>query len=234
MMNKMKIATLGLCAAAVVSCGNNTGNGALIGAGGGAVLGAIIGKISGNTAVGAAIGTAVGTGAGALIGKHMDKVKAEAEAELNNAKVEEVTDANGLKAVKITFDSGLLFKTSSSELSSASKTNLDNLAALMKKYSSCAIDAYGHTDNQGWKNATAEESVQKNQQLSQQRAQSVVDYLKSDGVSSSQFKNVVGKGSSEPVADNTTAAGMQQNRRVEVYLYASEQMVKEAQQGTLN
>ena len=233
-MNKIKIATLGLCAAAVVSCGNNIGNGALIGAGSGAVLGAIVGKLAGNTAVGAAIGTAVGTGAGALIGKHMDKVKAEAEADLNNAKVEEVTDVNGLKAVKITFDSGLLFNTSSSELSAASKTNLNNLAKLMKKYSTCAIDAYGHTDNQGWRNSTAEQSAQKNLQLSQQRAESVVNYLKANGVASSQFKNVVGKGSSEPVADNTTQAGMQQNRRVEVFLYASEQMVKEAQQGTLN
>ena len=225
---------MGLCAAAVVSCGNNTGNGALIGAGSGAVLGAIVGKLAGNTAVGAAIGTAVGTGAGALIGKHMDKVKAEAEADLNNAKVEEVTDVNGLKAVKITFDSGLLFNTSSSELSVASKTNLNNLAKLMKKYSTCAIDAYGHTDNQGWRNSTAEQSAQKNLQLSQQRAESVVNYLKANGVASNQFKNVVGKGSSEPVADNTTQAGMQQNRRVEVFLYASEQMVKEAQQGTLN
>lgn len=233
-MNKIKIATLGLCAAAVVSCGNNTGNGALIGAGSGAVLGAIVGKLAGNTAVGAAIGTAVGTGAGALIGKHMDKVKAEAEADLNNAKVEEVTDVNGLKAVKITFDSGLLFNTSSSELSAASKTNLNNLAKLMKKYSTCAIDAYGHTDNQGWRNSTAEQSAQKNLQLSQQRAESVVNYLKANGVASNQFKNVVGKGSSEPVADNTTQTGMQQNRRVEVFLYASEQMVKEAQQGTLN
>ena len=233
-MNKIKIATLGLCAAAVVSCGNNTGNGALIGAGSGAVLGAIVGKLAGNTAVGAAIGTAVGTGAGALIGKHMDKVKAEAEADLNNAKVEEVTAVTGLKAVKITFDSGLLFNTSSSELSAASKTNLNNLAKLMKKYSTCAIDAYGHTDNQGWRNSTAEQSAQKNLQLSQQRAESVVNYLKANGVASSQFKNVVGKGSSEPVADNTTQAGMQQNRRVEVFLYASEQMVKEAQQGTLN
>lgn len=233
-MNKIKIATLGLCAAAVVSCGNNTGNGALIGAGSGAVLGAIVGKLAGNTAVGAAIGTAVGTGAGALIGKHMDKVKAEAEADLNNAKVEEVTDVNGLKAVKITFDSGLLFTTSSSELSAASKTNLNNLAKLMKKYSTCAIDAYGHTDNQGWRNSTAEQSAQKNLQLSQQRAESVVNYLKANGVASNQFKNVVGKGSSEPVADNTTQTGMQQNRRVEVFLYASEQMVKEAQQGTLN
>ena len=113
-MNKIKIATVGLCAAAVVSCGNNTGNGALIGAGGGAVLGAIIGKIAGNTAVGAAIGATVGTGAGALIGKHMDKVKAEAQAELDKAKVEEVSDANGLKAVKITFDSGILFQSSQS------------------------------------------------------------------------------------------------------------------------
>ena len=164
----------------------------------------------------------------------MDKVKAEAEADLNNAKVEEVTDVNGLKAVKITFDSGLLFNTSSSELSAASKTNLNNLAKLMKKYSTCAIDAYGHTDNQGWRNSTAEQSAQKNLQLSQQRAESVVNYLKANGVASSQFKNVVGKGSSEPVADNTTQAGMQQNRRVEVFLYASEQMVKEAQQGTLN
>lgn len=233
-MNKIKVATLGLCAVAVVSCGNSTGNGTLIGAGGGALVGAIIGKIAGNTAVGAAIGTAVGAGTGALIGKHMDKVKAEAEAELNNAKVEEVTDVNGLKAVKITFDSGLLFKTSSSELNAASKTNLVNLSQLLRKYSTCAIDVYGHTDNQGWRSSTAEQSVQKNQTLSQQRAQSVVDYLKSQGVASGQFKNVAGKGDTEPVADNTTEMGRQQNRRVEIYMYASEEMVKQAQQGKLN
>ena len=233
-MKNLKMMTAGLCVLAVCSCSTKTGTGALIGTGAGAALGAIIGKIAGNTAVGAAIGGAVGAGTGAIIGKHMDKVKAEAEADLNNAKVEEVTDVNGLKAVKITFDSGLLFNTSSSELSAASKTNLNNLAKLMKKYSTCAIDAYGHTDNQGWRNSTAEQSAQKNLQLSQQRAESVVNYLKANGVASSQFKNVVGKGSSEPVADNTTQAGMQQNRRVEVFLYASEQMVKEAQQGTLN
>ncbi len=232
-MNKMKLATLGLCAAAVVSCGNNTGNGALIGAGGGALVGAIIGKLAGNTAVGAAIGTAVGTGAGALIGKHMDKVKAEAEASLNNAKVEEVTDVNGLKAVKITFDSGILFSTSSAELSNASKTNLNSLATLMKKYSTCSVDIYGHTDNQGWKNATQAESDNKNLALSKQRAQSVADYMKAHGVASSQMQNIVGKGSTEPVASNDTKDGMQQNRRVEIFMYASEEMVKEAQQGTL-
>jgi outer membrane protein OmpA-like peptidoglycan-associated protein len=220
-------------AAVIVSCGNNTGNGALIGAGGGALVGAIIGKVAGNTAVGAALGAAVGTGAGALIGKHMDKVKAEAEAELNNAKVEEVTDANGLKAVKITFDSGLLFQTSSADLSQASKTNLTDLANLMKKYNTCAIDVYGHTDNQGWRNCTAAESDNKNMALSESRAQSVVNFMKSNGVTASQFKNITGKGSTAPVASNETKQGQQQNRRVEIYMYASEEMVKEAQQGTL-
>lgn len=66
-MDKIKVATIGLCAAAIVSCGNNTGNGALIGAGGGALVGAIIGKVAGNTAVGAALGAAVGTGARLLL-----------------------------------------------------------------------------------------------------------------------------------------------------------------------
>ena len=196
-------------------------------------MGAIIGKVAGNTAVGAALGAAVGTGAGALIGKHMDKVKAEAEAELNNAKVEEVTDANGLKAVKITFDSGLLFQTSSADLNQASKANLTDLANLMKKYSTCAIDVYGHTDNQGWRNCTAAESDNKNMALSESRAQSVVNFMKSNGVIASQFKNIAGKGSTAPVASNETKQGQQQNRRVEIYMYASEEMVKEAQQGTL-
>ena len=69
--------------------------------------------------------------------------------------------------------------------------------------------------------------------LSNNRAQSVVSYLKQCGVASTQFQNVVGKGSSEPVADNSTAAGRQQNRRVEIYLYASQAMVDAANAGTL-
>ena len=71
--------------------------------------------------VGAAIGAAVGGGAGNLIGKHMDKVKAEAE-RVKNAQVETVTDANGLSAVKVTFASGILFPTNGSTLSSSAKT----------------------------------------------------------------------------------------------------------------
>ena len=144
-----------------------------------------------------------------------------------------MTDANGLKAVKITFDSGLLFQTSSADLNQASKANLTDLANLMKKYSTCAIDVYGHTDNQGWRNCTAAESDNKNMALSESRAQSVVNFMKSNGVTASQFKNIAGKGSTAPVASNETKQGQQQNRRVEIYMYASEEMVKEAQQGTL-
>ena len=196
----------------------------MIGTGAGAALGAIIGKIAGNTAVGAAIGGAVGAGTGAIIGKHMDKVAAEA-AKIESAKVEEVTDANGLKAVKATFDSGLLFASSKAVLSTASKNDLAKFATMLKNNSGCQVDVYGHTDS------TGNEGI--NQPLSNQRAQSVVDYLVSCGVPRSQFANVVGKSSSQPVADNSTAAGRQANRRVELYLYASKAMIEAANNGTL-
>ena len=88
-MKKITLATMGLCMLTITSCGTSQGNGALIGTGAGAALGAIVGKIAGNTAVGAAIGGAVGAGTGAIIGRHMDKVKAEAAAKVQNAKVEE-------------------------------------------------------------------------------------------------------------------------------------------------
>jgi len=237
-MKNLKIATMGLCLAMLVSCSTNTGSGSLIGAGSvavlGGVLGAVIGKDAKGAAIGAAIGGAVGAGTGALIGKHMDKVKAKAAAEMENAKVEEVTDANGLKAVKVTFDSGLLFATSSATLASKSKNDLNDFATLLKNDADLAVDVQGYTDNQGWKNSTAEQSAQKNLNLSQQRAESVKNYLTSQGVSYNQFKNVTGYGEQNPVADNSTKAGQQANRRVEVYLYASEKMIEKANNGELN
>ena len=88
-----------------------------------------------------------------------------------------------------------------------------------------AVDIYGHTDS------TGNDGI--NIPLSNKRAQSVEAYLKSCGVGASQFKNVAGKGSSEPVASNSTVEGRKQNRRVEVYLYASKEMVDAANSGTL-
>ncbi len=211
---------------------NNLQKGTAIGAGAGAALGAIVGKLAGNTVVGAAVGTAVGAGAGALIGKKMDKVKAQAQA-VQNAQVEEVKDANGLDAVKVTFDSGILFTTGSSVLSQTAKNSLGNFANVLKQNTDCDVSVQGYTDNAGWKNSTAEQSVQKNLDLSQQRAQSVTTYLQSLGVSNTQIRSTQGFGESNPVADNSTAAGKAQNRRVEVYMYASEAMIKAAEAGTL-
>ncbi|MDD5896468.1 MAG: OmpA family protein [Prevotellaceae bacterium] len=219
-MKKIKFFSIGLCFALVLAGCNNTQKGAAIGAGGGAVLGAIVGKLAGNTAVGAAVGAAVGTGAGAIIGKKMDKAKAEAEA-VQNAKVESVTDANGLAAVKVTFDSGILFATNKADLNIDAKNSLAKFATVLNNNADCDIAIIGHTDNTG--------SDAINQPLSVKRATSVSDYLKSCGVKTAQIKSVEGQGSGNPVADNTTAEGRKQNRRVEVYMYASQEMIQAAQ-----
>jgi len=224
-MKKMKVAILALCAGIVMSACNNTAKGTGIGAGAGAVLGAVVGKLAGNTAVGAAVGTAVGATTGAIIGKHMDKVKAQAEA-VKNAQVEQITDANGLQGVKVTFDSGILFATNSSTLSAASKNSLNEFAKVLKNNSDCDIAIFGHTDN------TGTDAI--NNPLSVKRAQAVETYLKGQGVGSAQIKSVDGQGSTNPVADNSTPAGRQQNRRVEIYMYASQAMIQAAEAGTLN
>lgn len=203
---------------------NNTAKGGVIGAAGGAALGALIGKLAGNTAVGAAVGTAVGTGAGVIIGKRMDKAAAAA-AEIENAKVETVTDANNLTAVKVTFNSGLMFDTNKYNLKNNAKADLGDFSKVLIEFNDADVAIFGHTDSTG--------SDAINDPLSVNRANAVADYLLSQGVAPTQIKSVVGKGSKEPVADNGTSAGRAENRRVEIYLYASEAMINAASNGAL-
>lgn len=221
-MKSIKLATLGLCMLTVVGCSTKRGTGALIGTGAGAAVGSIIGKIAGNTAVGAAIGGAVGAGAGAMIGNHMDKVAAETAAQVENARVEQVTDANGLKAVKVTFDSGILFPLNGSALNTSSKNELAKFSSVLKNNADCYVDIYGYTDRSG------NDAI--NVPLSEKRANSVANYLSSCGVSRSQLQKVVGKGSQDEIENKRVS---QVNRRVEVYLYASPTMIKAAENGTL-
>lgn len=223
-MNTAKGMTLAMCMLAMVSCQTKQGTGTIIGSISGTALGGIVGKIAGNTAVGAAIGGVVGAGAGALIGRHMDKV-AEQARQVENAKVEEVTDKNGFKAVKVTFDSGILFSTNKADLNAASMNDLSKFSSVLKNNADCHVDVYGHTDS------TGNDGI--NIPLSYKRAQSVQAYLLSCGVPASQFQKVEGKGSSAPVADNATADGRKLNRRVEVYLYASQTMLDAANNGSL-
>ncbi len=226
-MKSMKFATIALCGLLTLgSCNlSNAVKGGGIGALAGTLAGGVIGKIAGNTAVGAAVGAAVGGTTGALIGRHMDKVKAQAAA-VENAKVEEITDNNGLSAVKVTFDSGILFATGKYDLNNASKQSLSKFAKVLIGDPQLSVDIQGHTDSTG--------SDAINNPLSQNRAQAVATYLVNCGVPASQFQNVTGFGSQYPVASNATAAGKQQNRRVDIILYASKAMIDAANSGNLN
>ena len=224
-MKKIKLLSIILSATLIFSgCNmNNTAKGGMIGGGGGAALGALIGGLAGHgkgAAIGAAVGAAVGAGTGVIIGRKMDKAAAEAK-QIEGAQVEQVTDNNGLQAVKVTFDSGILFAFNSSTLSTNAKMALSRFAQILKQNPTMDIAIYGYTDNIGTEAA--------NQKVSTNRADAVADFLMNQGVSATQFKYVLGKGWSDPVASNDTEAGRAQNRRVEIYMYASEQMIKDAE-----
>ena len=223
MLNKKAIAAMLLSGGLILSgCGlSNTAKGAGIGAGAGAIIGAGVGRVAGNTALGAIIGGVVGGTAGTLIGKKMDKQKKELEEQVKNAKIESVNEG---QAIRVTFDSGILFATNSSTLSSTSQNSLRSFAANLKANSQTDMLIIGHTDNTG--------SDRINDPLSLNRASSVRSFLSAQGVDSSRMR-VDGKGSHEPVADNSTASGRKENRRVEVYIIPNKAMGEAAQNGTL-
>ena len=201
---------------------SKTANGVLIGGGAGAAIGAGIGVLLGgdaeSAAIGAALGAGVGGGAGAIIGNRMDK-KAEELAALEAAKVEKIEDVNGLEGLRVTFDSGILFGFNSSNLSDESKETLSKFVETMKDMEQTDITIYGHTDNVG--------TEQANERVSARRADAVADYLKKCGMSKDR---IITKGMSfnMPVASNDTEEGRAQNRRVEIYITANQEMMKEA------
>ena len=220
---KLKALTMTLCAALLLSsCGSwkNTGWGAGIGTAAGAAIGLGIGHLAGNKAVGTAVGAAVGATAGTLIGRKMDKA-AEAAKQVEGAQVQEITDVNGLPAVKVTFDSGILFGFNSSKLSDEAKNSLTAFAEVLKSTPDADVAILGHTDNVGTEKA--------NQSVSEKRAKAVAEHLKAQGVEEKQLKDVLGMNFSQPIASNDTEEGRAQNRRVEVYMYASQAMIEAAE-----
>ena len=218
MIKNFKVMAMALACASLLltGCGaSNTAKGTAIGVGGGAAVGAGIGKIAGNTALGAVIGAAVGGATGAIIGKKMDKQKVLPD----DTKVEVVEEEGRAPALRVTFDSGILFATNSSTVSAASKSALRDLARNLEKNPDTDLRIVGHTDNTG--------RVDYNQSLSERRAKSVYDYLLDQGVSSRRMV-YEGKGIHQPVASNNTVEGRAQNRRVEVLISANEKMVNDA------
>ncbi len=224
---KLKVFALSMCAALMLSsCGTwkNTGWGSAIGTVAGSAVGLGIGywidhNSDSNTGkiVGASVGAAVGATTGALIGHKMDKAAAAAK-EVEGAQVE-LVDVNGLPAVKVTFESGILFGFNSSSLSDEAKVALTDFAEVLKTTPDADVAILGHTDNVG--------SEKANQSVSEKRAKAVASCLAEQGVGA-QIKDVLGMSFNQPVADNETEEGRAQNRRVEVYMYASQAMIDAA------
>ena len=218
-----KLFAIGLLGSTLVlsGCGaSNTVKGGGIGAGTGAAVGAGVGAIAGGgkgAAWGAGIGAVLGGTAGAIIGNKMDKQAAELE-QIEGAQVEKVNEG---EAIKVTFESGILFATNSSTLNTASRASLDKFATSLQNNPDTDVKIYGHTDSTG--------SDAINNPLSQRRAESVYNYLVSKGVSGTRMVSE-GFGSSQPVADNNTVAGRAQNRRVEVYILPNAKMIREAKE----
>lgn len=220
---------LGLSATLVLGGCNmsKTGKGALIGGGGGAGVGAGIGALIGGgkgAAIGAGVGSVVGAGVGALIGNKMDKQQKQLEAQLKDAQVEQTTDSNGLQAIKVTFPGGILFPTGKWTLNKSAQSELSNFAVSLKQNPLTDVKVIGYTDNTG--------GYAVNEKVSTNRADAVKTYLVNSGVAGTRIE-AQGVPMADYVASNDTEAGRAQNRRVEVYIYASQQMIQEAENGTL-
>jgi outer membrane protein OmpA-like peptidoglycan-associated protein len=183
----------------------NTAKGVGIGAAAGAILGGIVGKNGGDTGKGAAVGGAVGAAIGGLIGKRMDNQAKELEKVAETKRTEQ-----GLVSK---LKSDILFETGKSDLKPAAKTNLTEMAKIMKNYPENVLTINGYTDSTG--------SAKTNETLSQKRAEAVKNHLVTSGLPATTI-STIGMGPANPVADNSTTTGRQQNRRVEVVVTVDE------------
>ena len=205
LITAVMLGSFGLSACASMS---QKERGAVIGAGAGAAIGGVIGNNTGSTARGAIIGAVIGGAAGAVIGHQMDQQAKEIDQSVPGAKVERVGEG-----IQVTFDSGLLFDFDSDRIRSDAAANLNELANSLNKFPNSDLLIVGHTDSRG--------DDAYNQNLSQRRANSASAYLQARGVPANRLRTS-GRGESEPVATNDSESGMQQNRRVEIAIYASE------------
>ncbi len=197
---------------------NKTQMGAGAGVAAGAAAGALIAK---NSVLGALIGAAVGGTAGYFIGRHMDKQAEELKQAIPDAEVERVGEG-----INLTFDSGLLFATGKADISPDAQSHLVSFASVVTKpdYSDTHILVEGHTDSSG--------SDELNMRLSQQRAEAVANFLMGQGVAPQRLLTKW-YGESQPKFPNDTKENMAKNRRVEIAIFANDEMKEDAHAGRL-
>ncbi len=212
------VLSLLLVSASVSGCASLQGTqgeeGAAVGAATGAVVGAVIGSRSGDTAKGAIMGAVIGGAAGAIIGSRMDEQAGALEEDLEGASVERVGEG-----IAITFDSGILFGFDSDRLLPEAQSNLELLTQSLEDYPETNVLVLGHTD------AVGADSY--NQKLSERRAEAAARFLMGKGLEDARIERR-GLGETEPVADNDTEEGQALNRRVEIAIFASEELQAEA------
>jgi outer membrane protein OmpA-like peptidoglycan-associated protein len=210
MMKKLLLTSVIL--ASLTACATDDPNKrAKYGAAAGAVAGALLGHSVSNDKEGLLIGAAVGAAAGAGIGNYMDNQQQEMEAALAAEQASHDIEIRRLQdeSLKIDIASEVSFDFGKAGLKSAFMPTLQKVAGVLQRYPNTTIHVVGHTDSVG--------SESYNMTLSHHRAESVVDYFASQGVSSSRLV-ASGRGESQPRATNDTEAGRQLNRRVEIYV----------------
>jgi len=190
-----------------------------IGGVGGAVVGGLLGgAIGGKT--GRIIGAVGGAAAGGYVGYTMDQQIKELDEQTEGTGVE-VTEVDNGEAILLNLPDSVTFDVGSYTINPTFRATLDTIAENLRKYPNSLIDVYGHTDSTG--------SYEFNQRLSEQRAQSVANYLQSRGIAAARMR-WQGFGETQPVASNETEIGRSSNRRVEIKIIPfDEQDVREAQ-----
>lgn len=209
---KKTIASLSAIALGLAGCANmtetqkTTGTGAAIGA----VAGAVIGGATGggrSAATGAAIGAVVGAGGGYLWSKHMEEQKAAMEQATAGSGVTVSQTADN--RLKLDIPSDVSFDTGRYDIKPNLRPILDRFATTLNQNPVTTVTIIGHTDS------TGTDAI--NDPLSVNRAASTRDYLVARGVATSRIV-INGRGSREPIADNSTVEGRAKNRRVEVFV----------------
>jgi outer membrane protein OmpA-like peptidoglycan-associated protein len=190
---------------------SNTAKGAGIGAVAGAVLGAATGDNKKERRERALKGAVIGGAAGAGVGAYMDRQEAKLRQELQGTGVQVRREGDNLYLV---MPGNITFATNSADIRSDFYPVLNSVGKVLAEFNKTSIKITGHTDSTG--------SDKINQPLSENRAESVAQYLGTRNVSGSRIQ-AYGYGSRYPVASNDNESGRQQNRRVELELVPTEQ-----------